>query len=55
MTKNVGEGEHKLFNFIRENKKKHSKEITLVYGLDADLIMLGLCNSYLCICFNYVF
>ena len=47
-TDHVGEGEHKLFNFIRENKEKHSKEVTLVYGLDADLIMLGLCNSYLC-------
>ena len=37
-----GEGEHKLFAYIRNNPKKHAKETTLVYGLDADLIMLCL-------------
>ena len=37
----VGEGEHKIFHYIRE-KKSHSKETTYIYGLDADLIMLGL-------------
>lgn len=37
-----GEGEHKLFQYIRENKKAHSQETTIVYGLDADLIMLAL-------------
>ena len=36
-----GEGEHKLFHFIRNNKC-HEKEVTVVYGLDADLIMLCL-------------
>ena len=36
-----GEGEHKLFDFIRNNKC-HEKEVTVVYGLDADLIMLCL-------------
>lgn len=36
----VGEGEHKIFKFIRETP--HMKERTLIYGLDADLIMLGL-------------
>ena len=37
----VGEGEHKIFQFIRNNPDLHKKN-TLVYGLDADLIMLGL-------------
>ena len=37
-----GEGEHKIFKFIRENPTIHEKFKTLVYGLDADLIMLGL-------------
>ena len=36
-----GEGEHKLFEKIREDKN-HKNECTIVYGLDADLIMLGL-------------
>jgi 5'-3' exoribonuclease 1 len=35
-----GEGEHKLFEYLRKrNNPKHS---TVVYGLDADLIMLSL-------------
>ena len=37
-----GEGEHKLFQYIRNNEKKHQKEVTVIYGLDADLIMLCL-------------
>jgi 5'-3' exoribonuclease 1 len=37
-----GEGEHKLFNYIRSNPTIHSNEVTIVYGLDADLIMLCL-------------
>ena len=37
-----GEGEHKLFAYIRDNPEKHSGETNLVYGLDADLIMLCL-------------
>lgn len=36
-----GEGEHKLFHYIRENKC-HKHEVSVVYGLDADLIMLCL-------------
>lgn len=36
-----GEGEHKLFDFIRCNPKYHTNEHkTVIYGLDADLIML---------------
>lgn len=35
-----GEGEHKIFKYIRENPQK-SKEIS-VYGLDSDLIMLSI-------------
>ena len=37
-----GEGEHKLFAYIRDNKSSHSKEVSMIYGLDADLIMLAL-------------
>jgi 5'-3' exonuclease len=43
-----GEGEHKIFNYIRENKAEHSDFTTVVYGLDADLIML--CINHLPIC-----
>ena len=38
----AGEGEHKIFEFIRNNEETHKNEITLIYGLDADLIMLCL-------------
>ena len=40
----VGEGEHKIFEYIRQYPEYHnsSYDITLVYGLDADLIMLTL-------------
>jgi len=44
----VGEGEHKLFQFIRDNKEAHSKQTTIVYGLDADLIMLSLNHLHIC-------
>jgi 5'-3' exoribonuclease 1 len=37
-----GEGEHKIFEFIRENPDSHRDQTTMVYGLDADLIMLTL-------------
>ena len=37
-----GEGEHKLFQHIRDNEKQHQKQVTVIYGLDADLIMLCL-------------
>lgn len=41
-TKDVGEGEHKIFKFIKDNKPYHSSTKTFIYGLDADLIMLCL-------------
>ena len=37
-----GEGEHKLFQFIRENQPEHVNANTVIYGLDADLIMLSI-------------
>ena len=37
-----GEGEHKLFQYIRDHPNKHLNENTVIYGLDADLIMLSI-------------
>lgn len=49
-----GEGEHKLFDYIRQNPDKHLLETTVIYGLDADLIMLSI--NHLPICPNiYLF
>jgi len=38
----VGEGEHKLFAFLRESERVSADSVNLVYGLDADLIMLSM-------------
>jgi 5'-3' exonuclease len=38
----IGEGEHKIFDYIRTNASYHANTTTVVYGLDADLIMLTL-------------
>jgi len=45
---NIGEGEHKLFDYIRSNPEKHSTETTIIYGLDADLIMLSINHLPIC-------
>ena len=37
-----GEGEHKIFAYIRENYKDLCFKKIIIYGLDADLIMLSL-------------
>jgi len=37
-----GEGEHKLFEYIRRNPEEHASQNTIIYGLDADLIMLSI-------------
>jgi 5'-3' exonuclease len=44
-SKEPGEGEHKIFEYLRKFEKEHSKQTTLIYGMDADLIML--CLSHL--------
>jgi len=43
--KSEGEGEHKLLNFIRENKEKGKVYQYVIYGLDADLIFLSLASG----------
>lgn len=37
-----GEGEHKIFQYIRDFSDLHKNQTTIIYGLDADLIMLCL-------------
>jgi len=44
----AGEGEHKLFDYIRFKPEKHANETTVIYGLDADLIMLSINHLPLC-------
>lgn len=50
-----GEGEHKIFDFIRKYPEKHvDGKNTIIYGLDADLIMLSI--NHLPVCPNiYLF
>ena len=42
-----GEGEHKVFEYIRENSEIKEQK-TVIYGLDADLIMLTINNLSYC-------
>jgi 5'-3' exonuclease len=43
-----GEGEHKIFEYIRDNSIEHKNETTVIYGLDADLIMLSINHLTIC-------
>jgi 5'-3' exonuclease len=47
LTDQYGEGEHKIFDFIRSQNEFHKNTSTVIYGLDADLIML--CMNHLSI------
>ena len=44
-TNNHGEGEHKIYKYIRDNHSYHKRTNTIIYGLDADLIMLTLIHT----------
>jgi 5'-3' exoribonuclease 1 len=45
----VGEGEHKIFQYIREHPEEHTEgNNTFIYGLDSDLIMLSINHLYCC-------
>lgn len=43
-----GEGEHKIFEYIRSNEETIKSMRTVIYGLDADLIMLTLNHLHVC-------
>jgi 5'-3' exonuclease len=47
-SEHAGEGEHKIFEYIRNNPDIHKNETTVIYGLDADLIMLCISHNHLC-------
>jgi 5'-3' exonuclease len=43
-----GEGEHKIFEYIRDNTTELKNMKTVIYGLDADLIMLTINHLQYC-------
>jgi 5'-3' exonuclease len=45
-SKNAGEGEHKLFKHMDTHKQEHQEFQKVIYGLDADLIILSLIRGY---------
>jgi 5'-3' exoribonuclease 1 len=47
-SESFGEGEHKLFQHIRENPETNPVNKIAIYGLDADLIMLSLFHIPYC-------
>jgi 5'-3' exonuclease len=44
----AGEGEHKMFHYMRTKKPTQHKERVAVYGLDSDLIMLSVFHCLNC-------
>jgi 5'-3' exonuclease len=50
LSNEYGEGEHKIFKYIRDNEEDNKDKNNVVYGLDADLIMLSI--NHLPICKN---
>ena len=44
----AGEGESKIYEYIRSGKEVAPDSTCLVYGLDADLIMLSINNLPVC-------
>jgi 5'-3' exonuclease len=42
------EGEHKIYQYLRDNKDALSEETHLIYGLDSDLIMLSINHLPIC-------
>jgi len=45
-SKNFGEGEHKLLKYMDDHKSEHHNYQKVIYGLDADLIILNLLRGY---------
>lgn len=47
-SEHCGEGEHKIFQYMRTYSVEHKDQITVIYGLDADLIMLSVNHLPIC-------